>query len=87
VGAWFVSVAVAAGMILLGNDRARVRGSMAGLLTFGLLQLLAVLRYAGSVAWDTPSAWLYVLFMLSVVVVQVAGLLASFLRSPAVGVK
>jgi hypothetical protein len=79
IGAWLFSFGVAAVMILRENDRTRVRGATAGLLAFGLLQLLALVRFAGSVAWATPSAWLYVLYLLSIVVVHAASLLASFL--------
>jgi hypothetical protein len=80
-GAWLCAYGVASGVMLMENDLARLRGGMAGLLTFGLLQLLALLRYPGSVDWRKPSAWLYVMFLLTVILMNGAGLTAYFRRS------
>ncbi len=84
-GAWLCAYGVAALVILRENDLSRVRGAMAGLLAFGLLQLLALVRYPGSVGWGKPGAWLYVIILLTIILVNGAGLWANLreFRNPA----
>jgi hypothetical protein len=66
---------VGAAAILWENDLRRVKGEMAGLAVFGLLQLLALVRFAGSVDWVKLSTIIYVLFLLSVILANGLGLL------------
>ena len=75
LGAWLTAYGVGALTVVAENDRARVRGEVAGLLTFGVLQLLALIRFAGSVEWGRPATWLYVLFLLSVIGTNLVGVL------------
>jgi hypothetical protein len=76
IGAWLCAYGVSAAVAVGENDLGRVRGLMAGLAVFGGLQLVALARFAGSVDWGKPVAWLYALFLLSVMVVNGAGMLA-----------
>ena len=46
-----------------------------GLTVFAIFELLALARYSGDMAWNAPGAWLYVLFLLSLLPV---GLYAWF---------
>ncbi|HEY6714258.1 MAG TPA: hypothetical protein VI055_18575, partial [Rubrobacter sp.] len=49
------------------NDFGRVYAGMAGLAVLGALQLLALARYgAATVDWSSAGAWIYLLFVLSV---------------------
>src|SRR5205823_5260432 len=52
VGAWLAAFGVAAGVIVWENDRSRVKAAIAGLLTFGALQGIAVVRYWYSIDWS-----------------------------------
>jgi hypothetical protein len=75
LAAWLVAFGVGALSVLAENDLARARGELAGLVTFGVLQLLALLRFAGSVDWGKALTWVYVLFLLSVIAANALGLL------------
>jgi hypothetical protein len=37
------------------------------------MQLLALIRFGGEINWETPGAWLYLLFLLSIGMVAAAG--------------
>lgn len=39
------------------------------------MQLLALLRFGGEINWSAPGGWMYVLFLLSIGLVGLAGLL------------
>ncbi len=76
-GAWLLGLGIAAAQLARENDFHRVQPVLASAVAFGLLQFLALARYPSTVAWGNPKAWLYVLFMLSILVVGALGLLAS----------
>jgi hypothetical protein len=61
-------------VILWEGDLSRVAATMSGLTVFAALQLVAVLRYGGAVEWHDLSAWIYVVFMLSLLLVGACGL-------------
>ena len=65
VAAWLLGMATAAIHALGEHDleRGRIGGVTLGL--FGILQLIAVARYPGEVAWERPAAWIYVGFVLT----------------------
>lgn len=64
VGAWLTTFGVAAATIAWQNDRINTRGALASLFAFGILQLVVLLRYPGSVNFGNPLAWGYFLFLL-----------------------
>jgi hypothetical protein len=73
VGAWLVGLGVAAGAACWENDFGRIR---VGSITYALLaalQFIALARYPGALDRGSPSAWLYVLFLLSIFVVGAYG--------------
>jgi hypothetical protein len=59
------------------NDWVRVENMMISYLAFAGLQFMALLRYPDAVAWDNPSAWLCVLFQLTVLGAELYGWLAA----------
>lgn len=72
IGAWLLALAVITFHALLENDLARIRPFAAGLVAFGVLELAALARYPGAMAWGIPAAWIYVVFLAAVLVVGVA---------------
>jgi cobalamin biosynthesis protein CobD/CbiB len=59
------------------NDWARSRVSLAGYLVWGVLTLVALARYGEAIAWAAAESWVFVLFVLSIVVVGVYGMIRS----------
>jgi len=66
VGAWLVGLGFAAGQTVWENDWARSFALMIGFTVFGVLQLIALLRYpdAAGLDWSSARAWVYVVFLL-----------------------
>lgn len=77
VGAWMIGLGVAAAHMVWERDWRRVLPASAGLAVFGGLQLLALFRYPGTVDWAAPRAWIYLLFLLSLLAVGLYGLYAA----------
>lgn len=73
LGAWGVGI----GFVMLQgaweDDWTRLRGMAVAYTLFGALQLVNLARFATSVDWSRPSAWLYALLMLSVTVTGAYG--------------
>ncbi len=83
VGAWLVAFGVAAALALRERDLRRLRTSAVAYLTFGVAELLMVLRLAGDVRWSTPAAWLYVVMLVAIALTGAAGLVLLRQASPA----
>lgn len=73
IGAWLVGLGIAAVHALGENDWKRIQPATMSYVVFAGLELVAVARYPGEVAWDTPAAWIYLLFLFSALVVGVCG--------------
>jgi hypothetical protein len=73
VGAWLVSFGVAAGLAVAEADLPRLRAPAVAYLVFGVAELAALLRYAGTLAWGSPAAWTYLAFLLLVIATAAAG--------------
>jgi hypothetical protein len=73
VGAWLVSFGLAAGLAVAERDLPRLRAPAVAYLVFGLAELAALLRYAGTLAWGSPGAWVYLAFLLLVTATAAAG--------------
>ena len=73
IGAWLVGLGIAAVHALRENDWKRIQPATMSYVVFAGLELVAVARYPGEVAWDAPAAWIYLLFLLSALVVGVHG--------------
>jgi hypothetical protein len=63
VGAWLVAYGVAAFAGILERDLLRIRPAAATFVALGVMQLLALARFAGDVRWEEPAAWAYVLLL------------------------
>ncbi len=83
IGAWLVSLGVAAAHALWERDLRRLRPAATAYVVFAILQGIALLRYPGTVDQGDPRTIGYVLFLASALV---AGLTAMWLdrRAPSV---
>ncbi|HLG10576.1 MAG TPA: hypothetical protein VI876_02350 [Dehalococcoidia bacterium] len=81
IGSWIAAVGATAAAVLWENDRSRVAATLTGLATFASLELIALLRFEGSVEWSDAASWIYVAFLVSLLVVSAAGLWPSAARS------
>jgi hypothetical protein len=77
IGAWLISFGIAAGGALVESDLGRLRAPAVAYLLFAVAELLALLRYRSTLAWDTAPAWLYLAFLVLVAVTAAAGVRLS----------
>ncbi len=77
VGAWLLGLGFALAHATWENDWIRIRLALIGAIVAGSLQLLSLLRLAGSTALLVPQAWVYGLFLVGLIAVGVIGLLAA----------
>lgn len=73
VGAWLIGMGFAALHGYREDDLSRIQPLAGGYIVFGILQLVALARYAGDMHWDTIGAWVYVAFILSVLPIGLFG--------------
>ena len=67
IGAWLLGLGIAAVHAARENDWRRIQPATMSYVVFGGLELVAVARYPGEVSWSAPSAWVYLLFLISTV--------------------
>ena len=77
IGAWLVGFGLAAGHSVLENAWERTYITFAASTVFGILELAVLVRFAGSVQWTSPAAWLYVLFFISITCAGLYGVYAG----------
>ena len=73
IGAWLLGLGIAAVHALRENDWRRIQPATMSYVVFAGLELVAIARYPGEVAWHSPAAWIYLLFLLSALVVGAYG--------------
>jgi len=73
VSAWLLALALLLTFAIRENDWDRFRSTAVSCTVLGVLQLLALARYPGEVAWGGASTWVYLLFVLSVLAVGLHG--------------
>ena len=73
MAAWLLGLGVVLTQAVIENAWERIRLATASYAVLGVLQLLAVARYASTLDWHSVSAWLYVAFLMTVVAVGAAG--------------
>ncbi len=73
IGAWLVSFGLAAGLAVAEADLPRLRAPALAYLVFGLAELAALLRYAGTLSWGSASAWVYLASLVLVTATAVVG--------------
>src|SRR5581483_2227675 len=69
IGAWVVSIGVAAAHAAWENDVERVRVATISYIVIGVLELIALLRFAGDFQWGSVSGWVYLIFLVSFIMV------------------
>ena len=65
IGAWFLGIGFAAFVAIRENDFARIRPVGGGYTLFAILELVALARYGGEIAWNNPAAWVYLAFLIA----------------------
>ena len=80
VGAWLIGIGILTGQAAWENDLQRVRATMASLIAFAFLQILALLRYSSEISWSNPASWLYILSLLILALIGFHELLQSRAR-------
>lgn len=73
VGAWLLALGVAAAHSSRENDWQRVHIATISYTVLGFFQLLALARYPQVVDWTMPAAWIYVVFLVSILLVGLYG--------------
>jgi hypothetical protein len=73
VAAWLIAFGVAAVLTLVERDLDRLAAGAVAYTVFGVLQLVAVLRYGDVARWDSPAGIGYLVVLISVVPVGAAG--------------
>jgi hypothetical protein len=69
IGAWCIGLGVAAAHARWENDVRRVQPAAFAFLAFGALQAVSLLRHGGDLRWDRASAWIYLAFLASAIVI------------------
>jgi hypothetical protein len=73
VAAWLVAFGLATALAAVAGDLRRLRTAAIAYTVFGVLVVLAVLRYPGTVEWGGPAAWVFALLTAAVVATGAAG--------------
>ena len=74
IGAWLIAVGAGMGQAVWENDLERVSIALVSFAIYGVLQLVALARYPGTVNWLSPQAWLYAAFPVLLLVTAACGL-------------
>jgi hypothetical protein len=74
IGAWLISLGVAAGHALLERDARRLRPAAAGYILFAVLLFIALARYPHQFAWRSASGLVYLIFLVTMLLTGAAGL-------------
>ncbi|HST67515.1 MAG TPA: hypothetical protein VLM05_20260 [Mycobacteriales bacterium] len=77
VAAWLIAFAVAAVLTVLERDLDRLAAGTVAYTVLGVLELLALARFAGQARWDSAAGIAYLVVLVSVVPVGAAGWLAA----------
>ncbi len=84
IGSWFVAYAAAAAWIVLEGDVIRARSAGLAYAAFGLLGLIAVLRYTGSVDFGSART---LLFLTASAAAMAGGTITAYLAARAAGTR
>lgn len=83
VAAWLLAFGLATGLASRGGDLDRLRTATAAYAVFGVLELLALLRFRDTVEWDRAVAWLLTALLLAIALTGAAGWRAAVRARPA----
>ncbi|NEK59735.1 hypothetical protein GCU56_17920 [Geodermatophilus sabuli] len=73
VAAWLVAFGVATALAAIAGDLERLRTAAIAYTVFGVLVAVAVARFAGTVEWGEPAAWVFAVAVVAVVGTGAAG--------------
>jgi hypothetical protein len=73
VAAWLLAFGLATALAAVAGDLRRLRTSTIAYTVFGVLTLVAVARFAGTLEWDQPPAWIFIGIAVAVVLTGAAG--------------
>ncbi len=79
VGAWLIAFGLAAALAVVEGDLTRLRAPAVAYLVFGVAELVVLMRFAGSLAWDDGATWAYLAFLVLVVATAAVGVRLSAL--------
>jgi hypothetical protein len=82
IGAWLIGIGITLAWAIWENDWQRLSGTMLTYALLGVLQLIAVARFGGQMNWNSPNAWLYLAFLVSVVLMGGLGSLFARRATP-----
>jgi hypothetical protein len=77
VAAWLIGLGLVALAAVREDDWDRIRPVTYGLVTLGLLQSIALARYGDEVRWGSPTAWVFVAFLLVVLLAGAFGVVKA----------
>lgn len=84
IGAWLLGLGIAAAHTAWENELTRAYPALASMIVLALLEGIALLRFPEHMLWGTMQAWGYLVFLVSILVVGIVGvLLARQVRQPA----
>ena len=73
VAAWLVAFGVATALAAVVGDLERLRTAAIAYTVFGVLVAVAVIRFADTVAWGEPAAWVFTAMVVAVIGTGAAG--------------
>jgi len=73
IGAWLLGLGIAATQAVVENDWIRIRPATMSYTAFAVLEFAALARYPDELAWETPSAWIYLVLLASALVIGLYG--------------
>jgi hypothetical protein len=85
VAAWLMAFGLATALAAVAGDLRRLRTAAIAYTVFGVLVLVAVARFPGTLDWDQPPAWIFVGVAVAVVLTGAAGWRAAPAASRADG--
>jgi len=79
VGAWLLALAAGLAVTMWERDWLRVRVAVVTYAAMPLFQLIALTRFSGTLDWGGAGAWLYVVFLLSILFLGAFGIRRTWL--------
>ena len=72
-GAWLIAFGLVSGITALAGDLGRQRGATIAYTVLGVLVIVAIVRFRGTVQWGEPSAWVFLGMAVAVALTGAAG--------------
>ena len=85
VGAWLLGIGFALSYTAFENAWERIRPALWGNITLGGLQLVSVARFASTLDWTAPAAWLYAAFCFGMIMIGAVGWIQMWNKTTSIG--